>query len=383
MLKSPPKDLQIEVEKLSGFFRGVVEDNNDPLKAGRVRVRIHGIHSPKITKSLTEGIPTDELPWAEPCMPIHEGSISGFGTWAVPLQGSHVMLFFENSNPLQPRYFASMPGIPESKEQYSNNSRDASKTDGFKDPKGEYPLESRLKEPDFHRLSRGKSSDTLVDTKNNNRDTGVSTAGGGSWSEPASPYNAEYPHNHVIATHGGIVIELDSTPGSTRLNIYHPSNSFIEIDNSGNMVVKNNGEKYEIVAQGKNIHITQQRNVTVDSNSNKRVGGNEQNEVTGNKTETIGGSKTETITGTLNINVTGVANITAGGTATITAPITNITGGAVNLASQGALQAILNAAAAAVFNLHTHNENGTGGGVTNPPNQQMDSSTLTTNTKAS
>jgi hypothetical protein len=43
MLKSPTEDLKVEQPNLRGFFRGVVEDNKDPLKAGRVRVRIHGL----------------------------------------------------------------------------------------------------------------------------------------------------------------------------------------------------------------------------------------------------------------------------------------------------------------------------------------------------
>jgi phage baseplate assembly protein gpV len=348
MLKNPPKDLQIELEKLNGFWRGVVEDNVDPLKAGRVRVRIHGIHTPKKLKSDIEGIPTDELPWAEPCMPIHEGSISGFGAWAVPLQGSHVMLFFENSNPTQPRYFASMPGIPESKESYSNSGRLTSKNDGFKDPDGVYP--TRLGEPDFHRLSRGVSNETLVVTKNQERDIGVPTALGGNWSEPVSPYAAQYPHNHVIATHGGITIELDSTPGSTRLHLYHPSNSFIEIDNDGNMVIKNNAERYEIITEGHNIHIKQQRNLTIDSSSKKRIVENEDIEVGGDKTEevgnditqNIGGNKTEDIEGnkiknvdgneTDNIggnkteDIGGQLNITVIGNATITAPLITLNG---------------------------------------------------------
>ncbi len=351
MIKNSMRNLRLDVEQLNGFYRGVVEDNNDPLKAGRVRVRIHGLHTPKKIKSETDGIPTNELPWAEPCMPIHEGSVSGFGAWAVPLQGSQVMLFFENGNATQPRYFASMPGIPEAKEQYSNNTQTVSINDGFRDPDGKYPTQGRLGEPDVHRLARGVSNETLVTTKNQNRNVGVQTAFGGLWSEPQSPYAAQYPHNHVIATHGGITIELDSTPGSTRLHLYHPSNSYIEIDNDGNMVVKNNAEKYEIVANGKNVYIKQQRNITIDEKSSKKIGtdedievandkresigndftqtigndksedisgnkevtvaGNETDTVAGNKTNSISGNKTETIGGALNITVTGNASITA------------------------------------------------------------------------
>ncbi len=376
MLKNPPKDLQVELENLNGFYRGVVEDNDDPLKAGRVRVRIFGLHTPSVIKTELEGIPTDELPWAEPCMPIQEGSVSGFGAWAVPLQGSHVMLFFENGNPTQPRYFASMPGIPESKEHYSNSDRQTSKQDGFKDPDGEYPTNARLNEPDVHRLARGESEGTLVDTKNTERDISVPTAFGGNWSEPESPFNAQYPHNYVIATHGGLTIELDSTPGSARLHLYHPSNSYIEIDNDGNMVVKNGAEKYEIVTQGKNIHIKQQRNLTIgddhkrkvegneqieidgnkqeevagnfiqtiDGNKQEDIGGNKTEDIDGNKTSDIGGNKTEDIDGNKDVDISGNKdediggdlNITVQGDATLTAPTINLIGevniiGAVNI----------------------------------------------------
>jgi hypothetical protein len=47
------------------------------------------------------------------------------------------------------------------------------------------------------------------------------------------------------------------------------------------------------------------------------------------------------------------------------------------------MQQILNAAAASIYNTHTHNENGDGGGVTDPPNQSMSGSHMTTNTQAS
>ena len=305
-----------------------------------------------------EGIPTNELPWAEPVMPIHEGSVSGFGVWSVPLQGSHVMCFFENGNPQRPMYFGSMPGIPESKESYDNDGRDTVRTDGFKDPNGQYPTSYRLGEPDVHRLARGKKQGTLVETKNTERDISVPTALGGNWSEPESPFAARYPHNHVIATHGGLTIELDSTPGAARVHIYHPSNSFIEIDNDGNMVVKNNAEKYEIVTEGKNVHIKQQRNITVDGDSKKKiegseaieVGGSKQIQIDGDKTEdidgnltqtvgggktediggakskSVGGSETDDISGSKTENIGGQLNITVTSNASLTAPRINLVG---------------------------------------------------------
>jgi hypothetical protein len=441
MLKSPPSDSMIEVERLDGIFRGVVEDNEDPLKAGRVRVRVHGIHTSSKIKTELEGIPTDELPWAEPILPINEGSISGFGIWAVPLQGSHVMCFFENGNPTQLRYFGSMPGIPESKESYSNDNRDTMSTDGFKDPNGQYPTRQRLGEPDWHRLSRGKKAGTLVETKNNERDISVPTALGGNWSEPQSPFAARYPHNYVITTHGGLTIELDSTPNAARINIYHPSNSFIEIDNDGNMVVKNNAEKYEIVTEGKNIHIKQQRNLTIDGDSKKKVegdetievGGNKQIQIDGNKiedidgdlTQTVGGDKTENISGdkienitgnkyeniqgdkdrlyegdeanevtgdktdviggNLSITVSGNITLTASGNIQLVGSNIGITG-AVNVADQATLRRLIDERFLTWYNAHVHTGSTSDGATftSNPPTPTLSIGGIaTSNAKAS
>jgi uncharacterized protein (TIGR02594 family) len=53
---------------------GIVEERNDPLQMGRVKVRIHGHHT--FDKQL---IPTADLPWAFPVMPITHGGVSGVG----------------------------------------------------------------------------------------------------------------------------------------------------------------------------------------------------------------------------------------------------------------------------------------------------------------
>ena len=48
------------------WFFGIVEDRNDPLNLGRVRVRIFGRHSDN--KQL---IPTESLPWAQILLPTN------------------------------------------------------------------------------------------------------------------------------------------------------------------------------------------------------------------------------------------------------------------------------------------------------------------------
>lgn len=267
-LKTNPTTARMADGKFNSFYRAVVEDNIDPEKRGRVRVRIWGLHTEVKEKGPKEGIPTEELPWAEACLPIMGGAVTGMGMWGIPVQGSHVMIFFENGNYFQCRYFASLPGNPTVK---------ANRKQGFNDPNGIYPKEHRLNQPDWHRLARGEKSETIVDHKDNNRDQGVATASGTSWSEPASPYAAQYPNNFVIATHGGVIIEMDSTPGNSRVHIYHPSNSYIEIDHDGNTVIKANGNKYEVTIGaayehcGDGKHITSDGDVTVYSKQNVHI----------------------------------------------------------------------------------------------------------------
>lgn len=253
--------IKTKKQTFDGIYRGVIEDNNDPDKLGRVRVRIFGIHSSIKNKLATGGIPVDELPWAEPCFSLLGGSVSGIGTFSVPVNGSHVLVFFEGGNWECVRYFATLPGNPVEK---------ADITQGFNDPDGIYPLEDHLSEPDTHRLARNeKISETIVQDKIDDRTTGIPKAGGGTWDEPLPSYAAQYPKNTVICVESGITIELDSTPNSSRIHIYHPSGSFVEINNSGDVVFKNAGDRFDISKGNKyETSVENHINTTGDSSIN-------------------------------------------------------------------------------------------------------------------
>lgn len=315
MNKISYEDLKPSTTSLDGIFRGVVEDRNDPLKAGRCRIRVFGVHTDKKIKDEYEGIPTDELPWAEPALGITEGSVSGFGLWSVPLQGSHVFLFFENKNIMAPRYFASIPAIPTEKPNIE---------EGFNDPNNEYPntesseptKPNALNEPDYHRLARGITDNTPISYREKNKDTGISKADEGSWDEPDPYYETEYPNNIVFATHSGLTIEIDSTSGNERYHIFHPSNTFIEVDNEGNVIIKNARNKYEIIGNDKNIYIKTNHNITVDGNRTDYVKDKETKKIDGDYEVTIGGK--------CNINVTGDCNIKSSSTVTIEGSIVHI-----------------------------------------------------------
>lgn len=54
---------------------------------------------------------------------------------------------------------------------------------------------------------------------------------------PAIPSGTStYPHNRVIKTKAGHVIEIDETPGNVRIRVRHPSGTTEEITNVGDFV---------------------------------------------------------------------------------------------------------------------------------------------------
>lgn len=74
------------------LWEGIVVDRDDPLQAGRVRVRIFGYHSPDINE-----IPNNLLPWATVLLPSTSANNSGIGETPTGLVlGSRVLgCFFD------------------------------------------------------------------------------------------------------------------------------------------------------------------------------------------------------------------------------------------------------------------------------------------------
>ena len=99
--------------KYSGFYRGLVLDNLDPDKQGRIKVRIYPMFA-------GDDIEAKHIPWAVPAMPLFGGAGSGFGAFCIPEIDTYVWTFFEEGDVYQPIYFAEAQtasyGIPESTE---------------------------------------------------------------------------------------------------------------------------------------------------------------------------------------------------------------------------------------------------------------------------
>lgn len=88
------------------FYVGVVEDRNDPLALGRVRVRVVGLHIHD--RSI---LPTEDLPWAMLMQPAAGGAaITAVG----PAEGTTVIVIFNDwPENQQPIVIGALAGIPQ------------------------------------------------------------------------------------------------------------------------------------------------------------------------------------------------------------------------------------------------------------------------------
>lgn len=91
------------------FYTGVVEERlSDPLKLGRCKVRIVGLH----TADKIE-LPTDDLPWAVIMQPVNSAAVSGIGISPTGIvEGAIVVVTFLDEYKQQPIIIGSIAGIP-------------------------------------------------------------------------------------------------------------------------------------------------------------------------------------------------------------------------------------------------------------------------------
>ena len=332
------------------WFTGVVEDRQDPQKAGRLRVRALGHHTANKTI-----LPTADLPWSHTMLPSTSAGISGLGQSATGLvEGSWVLGYFRDGVDRQePIVMGTLPGVP----------AELSQSGGFYDPNGIYP--KYKDEPDTNRLAVANEDieHLSLTLRKATRITGVSTAdfdpfkaadgsdvsgsASDTFDQPTIPYAAAYPFNNVYESESGHIREYDDTSGAERIHERHRTGTSYEIDASGNKVEIIKGESYRLLSNKEQVQIQGQSDITIDGRHklfinksqttdnhydiqvgrgasiniqvdsgdvnihtiegkiNMNAGGDYNLKVGGNYTVEVGGNTTETIEGTKTSNTTG------------------------------------------------------------------------------
>ncbi len=296
------------------WWIGFVENRNDPLKLGRVKVRCVGWHADNKMQ-----LPTDALPWAQVSLPTNgvntyspkEGEmVFGFfmdGPMAqepivlgvfpsIPLKAANIQEAF--SDPRTAAQLATAPRAPESK-TYNTEGTGIEITE--KSQASNYPL--NLDEPTTSRLARNDSdtiTKTFIQERKENKVTDVPTATS-TWSEPETKYGSVYPYNNVMETESGHIVEYDDTPGKERIHIAHRNGSFTEWYPDGDKVEKITKDKYTIVMKDDNVYIMGDCNITVQGNAEVYVQKNANVKIDGNVEVEVGGNYNEIVAGTYSV----------------------------------------------------------------------------------
>ena len=353
---------------LDGFvwFIGVVEDNNDPDKLGRVKVRAYGHHSQDLNN-----IPLELLPWATVMAPTNDTSMQGQGSFRKLEPGTWVVGFFlDAEEKQQPVVMGTLKGKPNSapnklvgfndpNESNPTTKKSNSNHGTLVDKDGkeyDYSTDDKHIESDVNRLARNEtvtwidgedynlshsvigSKDKLYDAETHkigrtekvqiaNTTDEKTDSGYIEWNEPTSPYAASYPNNNVMETSSGHIKEYDDTSGQERIHEYHKAGTFYEIDKDGNKVTRVVGNNYDIIAGTNYVKVRGDVNLTIDSNCKTRIKGNYDIEVDGDKTEVIKGKLTQTVTGSVVETYKDIFDQNVTGDSTIDAKTINLNSG--------------------------------------------------------
>lgn len=182
------------------WFLGEVVDRNDPLKQGRVRVRIMGSQGNEVQN------PTNQLHWSpillEATSPVSKQK--GKASVGVIVGSTVIGFYMDGAEKTMPVVWGVLPG-----------------------------------KNDTSQLAQG--TNTLNIPKLGN--------------QPEPSYRAVYPFNKVSVTESGHVVEVDDTPGAERVHVYHKSGTFIELRPNGDVLTKVIGKNYEVVQNGKDVFV--------------------------------------------------------------------------------------------------------------------------------
>ena len=363
------------------YFYGIVEDRQDPLKVGRVRVRIHGIHTDEKTL-----IATADLPWCQVILPTTSAALSGLGTGHGLVEGSTVFGYFRDHAKQDPIILGSAAGIPQAgyKESITDDliTRDIEK--GFNDPRAltvdDYKGGSEEPNP-TQDSRRGWGLTTAMDTapkfpkelKINYDNTG-STIEELELTEDMLPYYPlytddsdysvyargsvldhkikgdilhpqtqqilsdfvdvdsapVYPYNKVHQSESGHVFEVDDTVGKERINVHHRSGTFHEIHADGSEVTRIVNNNYTAILKDDKVYIAGNTDLQVghgNVNITVNTGNVDMKVMKGNVTSEIteGNLKADILKGTTDVLSEGKITITGNNTTEIISD-TTITG---------------------------------------------------------
>ena len=311
------------------MYYGVIEDRNDPLKIGRVRVRVHGVHT-----HMKDLISTMDLPWSTVIMPCTTPGLGGLGKSHSLVEGTTVVGTFLDKDKQQFVVMGVNQGI--SQKGFIENEKgvltDNQTKHGFNDPRmksvKDYDIDGTevsapkhsparshsmqyaldwyphlLKSVEFNYFGNAKtkteeyedSEKTLpyyplnTDVSDINVFDATSYGETSAWTDaplyrdlskidmgkyagdkkfPASLANPQYPFNNTTYTESGHLFELDDTRHYERVSLQHRIGTFFEWGPDGDAVQRISKNNYTVVCGSDYIFVGGDVNIRVMGNAN-------------------------------------------------------------------------------------------------------------------
>ena len=309
---------------------GVVEDRNDPLKLGRVRVRILGLHSP----DRKSDIRISDLPFATVMQPPNVSTVGA--TLSQLVEGTWVVCMFLDQNQQDPLVLGSIPT--------STRNEEPNYEEGFSDPFGVHPRWTGDSEVSLITDEERWTEHPTYEARKDNRVTEVQQArkyemptvsstpvdqeySRSRWDEPdlRGSQDSSYPYNSVREFEAGQLEEYDSTSGNTRVTNSHQSGSYHEILDDGTTTVKIVGDGYNLTLRDHNMYVQGDLNVTVEGSMRHmvegdytlEVGGSYHQFVQGNREHKVGSNDLLEVGADQSINIASKQSIHTGSNQTI------------------------------------------------------------------
>lgn len=289
---------------MDNFFYGIVEDRNDPLQVGRVRVRVHGVHTDD--KKL---ISSADLPWSQVLIPTTSAGLSGFGHGHGLVEGTTVFGMFRDDERQDFLVLGVALGINQTgyKITITDELLNRSVDKGFNDPRRQtqtdynnsvdglnsgtdrkrpneltLALDTSPQLPESLKINYGPHEDEKSKSEINEptskelpyyplkdyydeSDLNRFAKGGGNYeSRDNLPDGFQpeldrsqtlYPFNKVHHTESGHMIEMDDSVGGERLAVSHRSGTFYEIHKDGSEVHRVVNDNYTVICKDDNVYI--------------------------------------------------------------------------------------------------------------------------------
>ena len=265
---NPLEETKTLKETYTSFYKGIVRNVDDPQKLGRIKVEI---------LPMFKGVFVSDLPWAERALQ----EIPGVNSW--------VWVFFEEGQIYNPVYFAQASPV-----LIGESLNPIAEGRGF-------PL-----------VTGSEAGRTCSDTIAQEKETQAINTNENTqkfFPEESDVSIGQYPDNNIKRFKSGIVIEIDDTPGNARIHIFHPSNTYVDINKDGLVHVHSHGQEQ---------YSDQDIKVGTQQNLDEKVGGNVTKTVGGNILMDVGGNVVVNTQGLVTINSATSVSLIAGANITLT-----------------------------------------------------------------